>query len=107
MSAASPKVKAPILTKETIIANTAEATGLTKADIDRAYTALLTGIRQGLLDGNDVRLSGIGTLRTQMAGARVSRNVRTQEPINIPARLEVKFRVSDDLKKVVAGIALA
>lgn len=101
-----------ILNKETIIdtvANslTAEGIKLTKKDLATVYDKFLGTVREGLVGGYDVRLTGIGSLRTKMAAERRSRNVRTQEPIIVPARREVKFSAADDLKKAVAGTAVA
>ena len=101
--------RAPILNKDTLISNAAsalegEGVKLSKKEVTAVYDQLLAGIRQGLLEGNDVRLAGIGSLRTKMTDGRNGRNVRTGEAILIPARREVKFSVASDLKADVAAV---
>lgn len=101
--------RAPILNKETLISNVAaslesEGVKLSKKEVTAVYDHLLANIRSGLMNGNDVRLAGIGSLRTKMTAARNGRNVRTGEAIVIAARREVKFSVASDLKADVAGV---
>lgn len=98
--------RAPILNKDTLISNVAsalegEGVKLSKKEVTAVYDQLLAGIRQGLMEGNDVRLAGIGSLRTKMTAER---NVRTGEAIVIAARREVKFSVASDLKADVAAV---
>jgi DNA-binding protein HU-beta len=95
--------KASILNKDAIVTAVAAETGLTKADSDKAFNAVLAAIKKGLVEGADVRLHGIGSLRTKIAAARTGCNPRTGEKIQIAARREVKFSVSEDLKKAVAA----
>ncbi len=95
--------KAPILNKDAIVTAIAAETGLTKADSDKAFNAMLGAIKKGLVEGADVRLHGLGSLRTKLAAARTGCNPRTGEKIQIAARREVKFSASEDLKKAVAG----
>lgn len=92
-----------ILNKDALITAIAAETGLTKADAGRALDATLNTVKKGLVEGKDVRLHGIGSLRTKLAAARTGCNPKTGEKIQIPARREVKFSVSEDLKKAVAS----
>ena len=94
---------AEILNKEALVTAIAAETGATKADTGKMLDAALGAIKKGLVDGKDVRLQGIGSLRTKVAAARTGCNPRTGEKIQIAARREVKFSVSEDLKKAVAA----
>jgi len=91
-----------IVTKDDIIAATAASCGITKIDASRAVNAVLDAIKKGLLEGNDVRLHGIGSLHTKYAAARMGRNPRTGEAVQIAARTEVKFSVATQLKAAIA-----
>jgi DNA-binding protein HU-beta len=97
------EAKATILNKEAIVTSIATDTGMTKAAAGDAFDSVLAAIKKGLVEGNDVRLHGIGSLRTKQAAARTGCNPRTGEKIQIAARREVKFSVSEDLKKAVAA----
>ena len=94
---------AEILNKDALVTSIAAETGMTKADSDKALTATLAAIKKGLVEVKDVRLHGIGSLRTKIAAARTGCNPRTGEKIQIAERREVKFSVSEDLKKAVAA----
>ena len=94
---------AEILNKEALVTAIAAETGATKADAGKMLDATLAAIKKGLVEGKDVRLQGIGSLRTKIAAARTGCNPRTGEKIQIAERREVKFSVSEDLKKAVAA----
>lgn len=91
-----------MVNKEAIVTHIARATGLKKADAERAYDATLEAIKNGLTSGQDVRLSSIGSLKTKLAKERKSRNPRSGELIIVPERREVRFTVSKELKEAVA-----
>ena len=94
---------AEILNKEALVTSIAAETGATKAETGKMLDAALGAIKKGLVEGKDVRLQGIGSLRTKVAAARTGCNPRTGEKIQIAERREVKFSVSEDLKKAVAA----
>ena len=94
---------AEILNKDALVTSIAADTGATKADAGKMLDAVLAAIKKGLVEGKDVRLQGIGSLRTKVAAARTGCNPRTGEKIQIAERREVKFSVSEDLKKAVAA----
>lgn len=94
---------AEILNKDAIVSSIAAENGLTKEAAGRVLDSMLAAIKKGLVEGKDVRLHGIGSLKTKMAAARTGCNPRTGDKIEIPARREVKFSVSEELKKAVTA----
>lgn len=96
--------KQPVVTKDEIITLIATKTGLKKIDAQKAYDAMLDAVSESLVGGRDVRLSSVGSLRTNMSPARVSRNPRTGEQVQVPARRVVRFSPSAELKKSVADL---
>jgi DNA-binding protein HU-beta len=97
--------KQPVVTKDELVTSIASKAGLKKVDAQKAYDALLASVAESLAGGRDVRLSGIGSLRTNLAPARVSRNPRTGDPIQVPARRVVRFSASAELKGTVGQTA--
>jgi DNA-binding protein HU-beta len=91
------------MNKTELIAAIAEASGLTKADSEKALDALLTAITNALSSGDMVRLIGFGTFCTAKRNAMTGRNVRTGEAISIPASVIPKFKAGEHLKEAVAG----
>lgn len=90
------------MTKTELIAITAEKTGMTKKDAEKAVNATLEAITAELVEGNRVQLAGFGTFETKTRQARTGRNPKTKETIEIPASNTVAFKASKTLKDAVA-----
>ncbi|MBO7184535.1 MAG: HU family DNA-binding protein [Oscillospiraceae bacterium] len=90
------------MTKTELIAMTAEKTGMSKKDAERAVNAALEAITTELTAGNRVQLAGFGIFETKTRQARTGRNPKTNETIEIPASTSVAFKASKTLKDAVA-----
>ena len=90
------------MTKTELIAITAEKTGMTKKDAEKAVTAALEAITAELTAGNRVQLAGFGIFETKTRGARTGRNPKTKETIEIPATTVPTFKAGTALKNAVA-----
>ena len=75
--------------------------GGTKADAERAVEAMIDGIVDGLKNGDEVSIAGLGIFEAKMRAARTGRNPRTGESIQIPAMRVPKFRAAKALKDAV------
>ena len=90
------------MTKTELIAITAEKTGMTKKDAERAVNAALEAVAAELAAGNRVQLAGFGIFETKTRAARTGRNPKTKEAIEIPASTSIAFKASKTLKDAVA-----
>ena len=90
------------MNKTELAAAVAEKTGLSKKDAERVVAATLETITQTLQKGEKVQLSGFGIFETKEREARVGRNPRTKEAIQIPATKTPAFKASKTLKDAVA-----
>ena len=90
------------MNKTELIAAAAESAGLTKKDTERVLNAAIDAITAALVKGEKVQLSGFGTFETKDREARVGRNPRTKESIEIPATRTPVFKASKALKDTVA-----
>ena len=90
------------MNKTEIIAAGAEKTGLTKKDAERVINATLETIESGLVKGNKVSIFGFGIFEVKTREARVGRNPRTKETIQIPTSRQPAFKASKALKDAVA-----
>lgn len=90
------------MTKNELIAITAEKAGMTKKDAESAVNAALEAITAELVSGNSVRLAGFGIFETKTRAARTGRNPKTKEVIEIAASTSVAFKASKTLKDAVA-----
>ena len=90
------------MNKTELIAVTAEKSGMTKKDTERVLNAALDTITATLANGERVQLSGFGIFEVKEREARVGRNPRTKEAIEIPATRSPAFKASSALKDIVA-----
>ena len=90
------------MTKNELISITAEKTGMTKKDAERAVSAALDAITAELTAGNRVQLAGFGIFEIKTRQARTGRNPKTNEAIEIPASTSVSFKPRKTLKDAVA-----
>lgn len=96
------KNKKESLSKAELISSMANLSGLSKADSTRALDAITQSIQTGLLQGNDVRLTGFGTFCVKKREARNGRNPRTGKTIKIAATTFPKFKAGKNLKEAIA-----
>ena len=72
-----------------------------KKEAQNILDSLLGTIRDTLKKQEDVAISGFGTFKVKNTKARIGRNPKTGEQIQIPAKKKIKFRVSKDLKSIL------
>ena len=78
-----------------------ETLGVTKADAERGMEALISTIINTLKEGGEVTIAGLGAFSVRDRAARMARNPRTGEPIQVPAMRVPKFRAAKALKEAV------
>ena len=89
------------MNKTELIAAAAESTGMTKKDTEKVLNALLDTMTDSLCKGEKVQISGFGSFETKQREARVGRNPRTKEAVQIPATRTPTFKPSKLLKDIV------
>ncbi len=90
------------MNKAELIATTAEKTGLSKKDAEAAVAAVLDVITAALADGEKVQLVGFGAFEVKSRAARLGRNPKTKEAIEIPASKVPVFKAGKALKDAVS-----
>jgi DNA-binding protein HU-beta len=83
-----------------LVANTHR---LTKTAAREVVDTVLKSIGDNLKEGKQVDLSGFGKFKVKEIAARTGRNVRTGEPIQIPAKKSPAFSAAKKLKDTVAA----
>ena len=86
------------MSKTQLVEFIAEEAGLTKADAARALEAMIKGTVKGLKEEGKVTLTGFCTFTAKAKEAKVGRNPRTGEAVNIPARTAVVVKAGSKLK---------
>ena len=90
------------MNKAELVAAVAEKTALSKKDSEKAVNAAFDTISAELAAGGKVQLVGFGSFETKERDARVGRNPRTKEEIQIPASRVPAFKAGKALKDAVA-----
>ena len=86
------------MNKAELIATIAEKTCMTKKDAERVVSATFEAITDTLQKGDKVQVSGFGSFEVKTREARVGRNPRTKEEVQIPATRLPAFKASKTLK---------
>jgi len=90
------------MNKAELVAAVAEKTALSKKDSEKAVNAAFEAITAALVGGDKVQLVGFGAFEVKERNARVGRNPKTKETIEIPATRVPVFKAGKALKDVVA-----
>ena len=90
------------MNKTELVAAVAEKTGLTKKDAERVISTTIETITETLVKGEKVQISGFGNFEVKAREARVGRNPRTKETIQIPATRLPAFKASKALKDSIS-----
>ena len=90
------------MNKTELIAAVAEKAGMTKKDAERVVNATIETITESLVKGEKVQVSGFGIFEVKSREARIGRNPRTKQSIQIPAPRLPAFKASKTLKDTVA-----
>ena len=86
------------MNKAELITSMAEKSSLTKKDVEVVLKAFVESVEEALEKGEKVQLVGFGTFETRMRAARIGRNPRTKEEINIPESTVPVFKAGKEFK---------
>lgn len=75
-----------------------------KAEIDDVLTSFAEVVADELMNGNNVCLKDVGTWEITVRDARIGRNPRTGESLEIPERTALHFKTSKTLKNAIADL---
>ena len=90
------------LTKIDLVGLIQEEIGLTKKECMATVDSLFEIMKDELIRGNPVKISGFGRWTIMNKHARKGRNPKTGKSITIDARKVVSFRVSNVLRKTLS-----
>ncbi len=89
------------MTKAELVEDVARAAELTKKDAERLVEIVFESIVETLSQGEKVELRGFGSFRVRERGARLGRNPKTGDPVDIPAKRVPYFKAGKDLKEMI------
>ena len=74
---------------------------ITERDAGIIFDVMFEGIREALVNGEEVKIREFGTFYIHNKKARRAYHPQTQEPIDVPPRNSIKFKVSKNLTEKV------
>lgn len=86
------------MTKTDLVRAVAEKSGLRVKDSEAAINAFIEVVTEALKNGDSVEIRGFGTFFMKERAARVARNPKTGEKIEVPPKLVPAFKPGKDLK---------
>ena len=90
------------MNKAELISAVAMKADVSKKDAEAVLTAALDTITEALAEGEKVQLVGFGSFELKKRVARLGRNPKTKEAIEIPASVVPTFKAGKALKDAVA-----
>ena len=92
------------ITKKELIDRIAEGTGHRRVQVKRVVQQFLDEIIGELGKGNRLEFRDFGVFETKLRKERKAQNPKTLEPVNVPAKRTVKFKVGRLMKQRLAEL---
>ena len=89
------------MTKAEIAQKVAETTGITQRDALLSVETFLESIKKALSKGDKVSIVGFGTFRLKTKKARIGRNPRSGQTIQIASKRVPFFKAGKELREIV------
>ncbi|TKJ33888.1 integration host factor subunit beta [bacterium (candidate division B38) B3_B38] len=89
------------MTKAELIAEVAKAADLPKKDSEVIVSTVLQSIIDALHRGEKIELRGFGSFRLRNRRARMGRNPKTGERVQVPAKRIPYFKPGRELKELI------
>lgn len=95
-----------IMTKADLIDEVSRLAELTRKDSEVIVETIFDSVVRSLRAGDKIEIRGFGSFRTRQRKARMGRNPKTGEKVEVPAKKIPFFKPSKELKDLVnVGIA--
>ncbi len=91
------------LTKADIVSSISGKTGIVRKDVALAVDAFLESVIDSLKEGKHIEIRGFGTFKLKERKSRIGRNPKTDEKVEVPARIVPTFKFSRAFKEEVNG----
>lgn len=89
------------MNKKELIDLISNKSGLTKADSEKAFSAVFESLTELLAQGDSIVIPKFASLSVKSRPARNGRNPSTGEMMEIPASKAVSFKTSSKLKEAI------
>lgn len=89
------------MTKADLIEEVSRKVQMTQKDSEMVIEAIFDSVVRALRRGDKVEIRGLGSFRTRQRQARIGRNPKTGERVEVPAKRVPHFKPSKELKDLV------
>ena len=89
------------MTKAELVEKVADQINLTKKQTEIVVNTLFQSITDSLGEGDKVELRGFGSFRVRQRDARVGRNPKSGEKVEVPAKKIPFFKAGKELRELV------
>lgn len=90
------------MTKADLVDEIAGRTGFSKKEVAITVDEFLQAVSRALAAGHHIEIRGFGTFKLKERKPRMARNPRTGESVPVDSRMVPVFKVSRELKALVA-----
>jgi len=89
------------MTKADLVEEVAKVTELTRKDSEVIVDTMFESVIKALKTGEKLEVRGFGSFRVRQRNARVGRNPKTGEKVEVPAKRVPYFKPSKELKDLI------
>ena len=89
------------MTKADLVEEVAKVTELTRKDSEVIVDTMFESVIKALKAGDKLEVRGFGSFRVRQRNARVGRNPKTGEKVEVPAKRVPYFKPSKELKDLI------
>src|SRR5689334_10762302 len=89
------------MTKADLVEEVAKVTELTRKDSEVIVDTLFESVIKALKTGDKLEVRGFGSFRVRQRNARVGRNPKTGDKVEVPAKRVPYFKPSKELKDLI------
>jgi integration host factor subunit beta len=89
------------MTKADLVEEVSRVTELTRKDSEVIVDTLFESVIKALKGGDKLEVRGFGSFRVRQRNARVARNPKTGEKVEVPAKRVPYFKPSKELKDLI------
>jgi integration host factor subunit beta len=95
--------KERMMTKADLVDHVTQAAELSRKDSETVIDIVFDSIVKSLRAGDKIEIRGFGSFRSRQRKARVGRNPKTGERVEVPPKTVPYFKPSKELKDLVNG----
>lgn len=90
------------VTKKELVEFISTQTGMTQVDTKLVLESFLQAIGDCLKEGRNIEIRGFGRFKIRKRNARLARNPRTGDPVEVEAGIKPVFEPSKELKEYIS-----